>query len=173
MSWEIKIALGAELRVREWERRDWKLYHEHYWCLGLVISYWGGDLSPALLKSISIPSLSPLGVSSILPAVTATKRKKICPTRQNWFWEPWEDRGPGSELWAWRETKGLNRTDEGNADGSREQEKLPSQVSDLYMWPPRTCQNDPGLHPCKRPNLTTSVCLLLTIMLVSLCPAKL
>lgn len=74
MSWEMKIALGAELRVQKWKRQDWKLYHERCWCLGLVIPYWGGGLSPALLKSISIPSLSPLGVSSILPAVTATKR---------------------------------------------------------------------------------------------------
>lgn len=83
MSWEMKIALGAELRVQKWKRQDWKLYHERCWCLGLVIPYWGGGLSPALLKSISIPSLSPLGVSSILPAVTATKREKKCPRRQN------------------------------------------------------------------------------------------
>lgn len=166
MSWEMKIALGAELRVQKWKRQDWKLYHERCWCLGLVIPYWGGGLSPALLKSISIPSLSPLGVSSILPAVTATKRGKKCPRRQNWF----ENHGKtGTRFWA----MSLER-DKG-AEMQTEAESRRSRLHRSQICPcnPISCQSDPGLHPCKRPNLTTSVCLLLTVTLVSLCPAKL
>lgn len=169
MSWEIKIALGAELRVCEWERQDWKLYHEHYWYLGLVIPHCGGGLPPALLKYISIPSLSPLGVSSILPAVTATERKKICPTRQNWF----ENHGKtGTKFWAMslERDKGLNHTEK---EMQTEAESRRSRLhrSRICTCGPKKLPEWPRTPPCKRPNVTTFVCLLLTVMLVSLCPA--
>lgn len=55
---------------------------------------------------------------------------------------------PGSELWAWRETKGLNRTER---EMQTEAESRRSRLHRSQICPcnPISCQSDPGLHPVR------------------------